>query len=210
MKKLLCLLALSCLVIGGCAKEEEKPTQSKIEIKQNDIYAVPEDPTNYQVKLYNKLTKALTKDDDEKIASLVAQNFAYDFFSLKNKDSSMDVGGLTYLPEDRQEDFKTFASSYVYGNYAVIAKEEGKSELPLVKSVKVNTVEADEFNYTVFVPENSETGVEAHEEEGTYEGWNVTLSLTYEKTKVDSEELKTETTITVINLNDRLVVIAMK
>lgn len=208
MKKLVCLLVLSCMIFG-CSKEEEKPAKSKVEIKQNEIYAVPEDPTDYQVKLYNKLTKALTKEDDEKTASLVAQNFAYDFFSLKNKESSMDVGGLTYLPEDRQEDFKTFASSYVYGNYAVIAKEEGKSELPLVKSIKVSEIVAGEFNYTVFVPGNMETGVEAHEEEGTYDGWQVTLALTYEDTKVDSKTLKSETTVTVIDLNGRLVVIAM-
>ena len=52
----------------------------------------------------------------EKISEDVAICFVYDFFTLKNKEDSTDVGGLTYLPQSRIEEFSEFAQRNYYKN----------------------------------------------------------------------------------------------
>lgn len=207
MKKILCLLCLSfALIIGGCSSKEEVK-ESKIEIKENEVYAAPTKPTDAQVKLFNSLTSALKKDDAKKTASLVAQNFTFDFFSLKNKESSQDVGGLTYLPEAQRDEFKTFAMAYVYSNYATIKNDLGFDDLPMVKEITVNNVEPSVLTYTTIIPADANTGTTEQRVENDYDGWLVSLSLDYDST--DAKELKEEVTVSVIDYDGRFCVIAI-
>ncbi len=210
MKKVLCLLCLSfALCLSACGKEEPVK-KSEIEIVKNDVYAEPNVPSDAQVKLFNKLSKAVNKDDDkEMIATLVAQNFAFDFFSLKNKESSSDVGGLTYLPEASREDFTTFASAYVYSNYATIKNNEGVANLPMVNEVNVDGVEATTYDYTVRTAADAQAGTEASEITNTYDAWNITIGISYDKTSLNEDELKKVATITVIDFDGRLCVVSM-
>lgn len=210
MKKLLCLLVLCMgIMVSGCSKEEKK-VENKVKIVENGVYDIPKDPSTFQSKLFNKLSKALNQEDDSKTASLVAQNFACDFFTLINKESSLDVGGLTYLPQDRQEEFKTFASSYVYGNYTTFVKEEGKDELPEINAIEEVDVNETELSYTIEVPANAEAGVDAYSEENMYRGWEVSLKLSYEKSDIDESLLKSEVLVQVIDLDGRFVVIGIQ
>lgn len=207
MKKILCLLCLSfALIMSGCSSKEEVK-ESEIEIKENQVYTAPTKPTDEQVELFNSLTDALTKSDVEETASLVAQNFAFDFFSLKNKESSQDVGGLTYLPEAQREEFRTFAMAYVYSNYAVIKNDLGASDLPMVNAVTVNSVDTSVLTYTTVIPADANTGTAEQRIENEYDGWLVSLSLEYAST--DAEDLKEEVTVSVIDYDGRLCVIAI-
>lgn len=208
MKKVLCLIALSfALFMSGCSSEE-KIKKSDIKIKENEVYTAPSNPNDDQVKLFNKLTKALAGDDNEKIASLVAQNFAFDFFSLKNKESSQDVGGLTYLPQTQQEEFKTFAMAYVYSNYTVIKNDLGAKHLPMVNKLTVNNVEAQIMTYATVIPANAAEGTSEQRIEDDYDGWTISISLEYDKT--DADNLKSDVMIQVIDYNGRMCVIGMQ
>ncbi len=207
MKKIVCLLCVSfALMLSACGSEEEVK-KSEVEIKQNEIYTAPATPTDAEAKLFNKLTKAINEQDGEKIATLVAQNFVFDFFSLKNKESAQDVGGLTYLPANRQEAFKTFAMGMVYSNYATIVNDSGKKNLPMVSEVKVEDVQNQEIEYTDIIPANSELGTPEEEISDVYNGYVVTMSIAYDKT--DVKELKENVIVTVIDLDGRWCVIAI-
>lgn len=207
MKKVLCLLCLSfALMLSGCSKEEEVK-KSEIEIKENDIYSAPSKPNDDQAKLFNKLTKALKGNDEEEIASLVAQNFVFDFFSLKNKESAQDVGGLTYLPPAQQEEFKTFAMAYVYSNYAVIKDKSGTGNLPMVNKITVNSIDNEVQTYATIIPADATSGTLEQRIENDYDGWFVSLSLEYDKT--NAENLKEEVTVQLIDYDGRICVIGI-
>ncbi|NBK96796.1 MAG: hypothetical protein EOM50_02030 [Erysipelotrichia bacterium] len=208
MKKVFVLLCLSfALLMSACGAEEEVK-KSEIKINENNVYNAPSNPSDAQVKLFNKLSKALKGNDDEKIASLVAQNFAFDFFSLKNKQSSQDVGGLTYLPPTQQEEFKTFAMAYVYSEYAVIKNDLGAKHLPMVNEVKVNNIESSVLTYKKLIEANAETGTPEQRIEEDYDGFIVSLSLSYDKS--DAKDLKEETSVKVINYDGRYCVIGIE
>lgn len=211
MKKVLCIICLALVVtLGGCKDKDNEVKETKIEIKTNDVYSAPVKPTDAQAKLYNKLTKALNEGNDEEIAKLVAQNFISDFCTLKNKSSSQDIGGLTYLPEARREEFKTYASIYAYSNYETIIQNDGKSSLPVVKSAKVDGIEAGEFDYTNYIPADETTGVAEQYITDTFEGFQISVSLSYEKLKLAEEDLLTKATILVLNFDGKYFVVSME
>lgn len=193
-KKLLVSLGiLSVTILSGCSgsdsgKNNENTTnnEKKTEVKMvsNDLYIEPLNPSDAQIKAYNELSDAITKEDRKKEATMVAVNFAFDFLSLGNKKDGNDIGGLQYIPSDKIKNFMEFAHAYYYGNYPTIVNEYGKSSLPEVTGYKVNSVEETQFTYN-----NSPCN-----------GYYVKLSLTYADTKV--KELKKELTVSVIQLQD--------
>lgn len=208
MKKALCLLCLSlALIVSGCSSEDEV-VKSEIEIKENGIYSAPSTPSDEQAKLFNSLTSALKKSDQEKIVSLVAQNFVFDFFSLKNKESSQDVGGLTYLPEAQRDEFKTLAMAYVYSNYSVIKNDLGAKHLPMVNAVTVNGIDTDVLQYSTIIPADANTGTAEQRIEDDYDGWLVTMSIDYDKT--DASDLKEDVVVKLIELDGRICVIGIE
>lgn len=211
MKKVLCVLCLALVVtLGGCKDKDNEVKETKIEIKTNDVYTAPVKPTDAQAKLYNKLTKALNEGNDEEIAKLVAQNFISDFYTFKNKSNSQDIGGLTYLPEARREEFKTYATIYAYSNYETIIQKNGKSSLPVVKSVKVDGIEAGEFDYTNYIPADEAAGTVEQYITDTFEGFQISVSLSYEDSKLAEEDLLTKATILVLNFDGKYCVVSME
>ncbi|MDF9825650.1 hypothetical protein M2475_002069 [Breznakia sp. PF5-3] len=202
MTSLLFFLA-SC---GGNKDDEVKKTEIKID--KNEVYTPPKNPTDYQAETYNALTKALKKNNEEAVAKLVAENFTADFFTLKNKESAEDVGGLTYFPATRQEEFKTFAMNYVYSNYQLIKDDYGKSSLPVVEEVKVGNVSKETITYKNIIPSEDEN-VEDQVEENEYEGYVINITISYESTDVPDKDLKKEAVIYVIKLDERLVIIKL-
>jgi len=207
MKKLSVMIMVSLLfVLGACGKdekkEEPKKEETKEELKANGVYELPLNPTDTQYDLYQALSKALSSDD-EAVAKAVAQNFAADFFTLKNKKSAEEVGGLTYLPEAKREEFKIFAMNYVYANYQTIISDHGKENLPEVKKVSVDSIEPTTDTLVIV---DEETLEELSEE---YEGYTVTLTIEYASTKVNEDELKTTATFTILDIDGRLEIIKM-
>ncbi len=181
MKKILiAFCVLSFFIISGCKKEEVQP--EKIEIKHNSLYEAPKNPTNEQAKVYNELSAAISeKVADQQLASLVAVNFAYDFFTMFNKDSKQDVGGLTYIPESMRQEFKNFATAYFYENYDTIVNLYGKEDLPKIIMHEIVKVEEEKVSYNKL----------------TYDGYAVTLTVKYKDSSLSAEALKTNMKVNV-------------
>lgn len=186
MKKLIKKILISfgvfsLLFVGGCQSKEEP--KEVVQIRANSTYAAPKNPTQEMTLVYNDLTDAVlgTADDTTK-ASLVASVFAYDFFTLYNKDSATDIGGMVYIPTSMQEEFQTFAAAWFYQNYDVITNLYGKEELPYVISHEIKSTTPEQVVF----------------KQNTYNGYRVNLTLTYKKSSIETKLLKTNLEVVLI------------
>ena len=104
-KLLLCLIIV-LLIIGGYFVYDKffKPKTNKEKvvdsIKNEDVdYIVSENDTKLFKSNFNDLKKVLNakKVDNEKYAETIAKLFVIDFFTLSNKTSKNDVGGVQFI-----------------------------------------------------------------------------------------------------------------
>lgn len=195
-----CLMILSLAVMtlsmsacsnkGGSdqdSKNEGSKEETKTAMVANDRYVEPLNPTQAQIIAYNQLSAALENQDLEEEAKQVAVSFAYDFFTLSNKKSQSDMGGLEFIPTAYIGSFEEFATAYYYGNYPTIVNEYNQESLPEVSDVKVTSMSvAQDLTYN----------------EQPVEGYLVELNVTYAETKVPVDKLKTKMTVTVIRMYD--------
>lgn len=195
MKKLLKLLCC-CFLLVGCKPEEDNPIKNEenVVLVSNETYEDPKNPSNAFKKAFNSLSEHINDQDMEKVSEDVAICFVYDFFTLKNKVDGTDVGGLTYLPQNRVEEFSEFAVRNYYKNYDAIVNEHGKNSLPEVVNVIVQS--------------KTETEVEYKNE--TYNGYTFNLTVEYDETKIPTEELKTTIQLTCLIYDMKAMVISAK
>lgn len=196
-KILLSFFVCSLLLVTGCQNKEETkdPEEEQVQIVSNDVYETPANPTKEQTLVYNELSEALKGNaQDDKIAELVAVNFAYQFFSLSNKTGKDDIGGLTFIPEDDREDFSTDAKYKYYNNYSTIVSQYSKEDLPNVILHEVTSVEASTLTYHQLM----------------YDGFIVALTLKYQESELPADGLKTTMHVQVMNNNGVYQVIAVE
>ncbi len=195
MKRLLKVLCCSALLLCSCRQQEEpEPVEEeKISIVSNDIYADPKNPSNAYAKVFNRLAEDIRANDMDQLSEDVAVCFVYDFFTLKNKEDSTDIGGLAYLPQNRVEEFTSFARQHFYRNYDSIVTEQGEDALPEVVNVIVDSKTAKEVSYL----------------DETYDGYEYEMSVEYADTSISSDELKTKLTMTCLVYNGKAMVIAV-
>ncbi len=195
MKRLLKVLCCSALLLCSCRQQEEpEPVEEeKISIVSNDIYADPKNPSNAYAKVFNRLAEDIRANDMDQLSEDVAVCFVYDFFTLKNKEDSTDIGGLAYLPQNRVEEFTSFAQQHFYRNYDSIVTEQGEDALPEVVNVIVDSKTAKEVSYL----------------DETYDGYEYEMSVEYADTSISSDELKTKLTMTCLVYNGKAMVIAV-
>lgn len=192
-----CLLSIcGCMVLSlhGCGKKEQE-SKEEYTLQTNKIYEAPKHPTQEQIREFNELSKAIeNQSSSEKMAELVAVNFAYEFFSLAMKTGKDDVGGLTFIPKEKQTEFKDYAIYKYYNNYQTVISQYSQDDLPSVIMHEVNQVKPAQLMY------NQET----------YDGYIVTLTLKYEESKMPADGLKTVMNISVIEIENVSYVIALE
>lgn len=189
-----CLLVIALV---GCQNKQpvsEEETK-KVEIVSNDIYEEPKDPNNEFATTFNELSDAIKQEDLELLSENAAKCFVYDFFTMKNKKDSSDVGGLTYLPQSRVEEFELFAQQHFYKNYDTIVSDYGEDALPEVVNVTIDNKVAhkDDIQYLDY----------------TYDGYEFDISVTYAETKMEQSQLKTKLKLTMIVYEGKAMVIAV-
>ncbi len=195
IKIMFCCVIGSLLVVSGCSKQEEKKEEEKLTLVKNSVYTAPTNPTNPQIKVYNELSDALNNNAPQsEVASLVAVNFAYEFFSLYQKNGKEDIGGLTFLPQDEIEAFTSYAMLHYYNNYATVVSQYSKDDLPNVIMHEVSSVEETDIAYNQLV----------------YDGYRVGLILKYADSKLPVDGLKTTMHVQVCNMDGVYRVVAVE
>lgn len=185
-KQVLTALCACSLLLVGCngQNEDTSKEEEKIEITENAVYLVPEDPTAYMKTAYDEVSNSLKDADEEEEAQALAKLFVADFFTLSNKESDTDVGGLNYIPSAAYEDMEQYARFYFYNNYSMIVSQLGEEQLPCVKDVTVNNVQSSTITY----------------DGQSYDGYLIEVDIAYEDT--EASDLKTNATLSIAKMDD--------
>lgn len=127
---------------------------------------------NNDTQLFKDNFKALEKTLNEtpikydKYAEGISKLFIIDVFSLNNKLSSTDIGGLEFLHKDIKENFKENMGNTLYKNVEMNLDGKRTQSLPEVSSILVSDIKETKYTYNKV----------------EYDGYLVTLNWEY---KVD-------------------------
>lgn len=205
IKKLLLLLLVVALIIGGFIgyqkffkKDNAKKVKVVDSIKNEKVdYVVNENDSKLFKKTFEELKEVLNakKVDNKKYAETISKLFVIDFFTLSNKTSKNDVGGVQFVFEGYKTTFVEYARDGIYKQVlADVDDENANKNLPTVKSVKVNSVE-----------EVSPAGMFATPFAEDAVGYEVRLSWTYE----NDDSFQSEAVIIVAPDGDKLSLVKM-
>ena len=155
---LLCLIAVAILVSGFVVWNnfiKPRTTKSKVvdSIKNKDVdYVVSDTDTKLFKENFNELKKILNAKevDNKKYAETIAKLFVIDFFTLSNKTSKNDVGGVQFVYVGYQKDFIDAARDGMYKQvHSLVTDNASNADLPTVTKVKIDDI--DEISpYTMF------------------------------------------------------------
>lgn len=167
----LVILTIVVIILSLTTKKDNQEQDVK-EAKKVDVidkygYYLEEDATDYYKSLYKELKDITNKDevDYEEYAKIVAKLFVTDVFTLDNKVTSSDIGGLQFIYPDFREDFIKINQTGLYSNILSNIYNDRVQELPIVNEVNIDLVKETTFNYN-----NKE-----------YKGYLVEVNISYEK-----------------------------
>ncbi len=112
-------------------------------------YELKDNETKEYKKLFKELKDTLNQEavDEEAYVSLIAKMFVIDFYSLKDKLTKTDIGGVDFIHKDAYDDFVENAMDTLYKYVESNLYGDRKQELPKVKSVNVDSVTKTSFTY---------------------------------------------------------------
>lgn len=152
--KLLIVVILIILILGGLyllnfGKKPEKIKSKITKTIENYNYNLYDNSTKNYKDLFNELSKVLSSDtvDEKKYVELISRMFIIDFYTLSNKTTNMDIGGLQFVHKDVVDNFKEKATATIYKFVETNIYGDRKQELPKVKEVTIESIEQKNFKY---------------------------------------------------------------
>lgn len=135
-------------------KEKKKSTsniETVDEIKEYGYTLNSKDEDIYK-STFNDLKTILSGNKDEKkYVEDIAKLFIIDFYTLDNKISNSDIGGLEFVNPVILENFKLKAKDTIYKYIENNIYGNRKQELPVVKSVTIDSSNKTSYKYNQIV-----------------------------------------------------------
>lgn len=131
--------------------KDDKNVVTKKELDSLELYGYTLD--DYDSDLYkeyfNDLKSTLNSIEVnyEDYAKEIVKLFVSDFYTLDNKLTSSDIGGVEFIPSDMVENFKMHAGDTMYNHVKTNIYGDRVQELPIVKSVEVTNIENITYTY---------------------------------------------------------------
>lgn len=156
---------------------------------------------NYQldsnsIRLYKKYYKELVNElkdnkvDEKKYAELISKLFVIDYYTLNNKVTNKNIGGVQFIHSELKNSFITDASNTIYKYVESNLYGTRKQKLPEVNNVEIKAIK--ELKYDNKYKDNS--SYEVVVEVGYVKNYNypklVTLNIIHEDNKLAIVEIK--------------------
>lgn len=112
-------------------------------------YQLESNQTKIFKKYYRDLEEELEDDriDEEHYAKLVSKLFIIDFYTLSNKVTNQDVGGVQFLHSNIQDNFKMKATDTIYKYVKSNIYGNRRQKLPVVKDVEIEELKQIAYTY---------------------------------------------------------------
>lgn len=158
-KVVIILFIILVLIIAGIfvfiifsGKKDNNTTNDPVQIKdnmENYDYYLTDNATSYYESLYKELEDILNEEeiDDNLFAKAIAKLFITDVFTLDNKVSSSDVGGLQFIHTKFKDDFINIAKTTLYSSVQSNIYGDRKQKLPIVNKVEIISEKTSTFTY---------------------------------------------------------------
>jgi len=156
-------------------------------------YNLDENETDYYKSLFEELSTLVEEENysEEEYAILLTKLFITDFYTLDNKITKNDIGGLQFVHKDEQEDFIEKAENTIYKYIQSNIYNDRKQLLPKVKNVLIDSLTKEKYSY------NDETDKEAYK---------INVNIEYEK-ELDYQK---KAIIYLVHEDDMLKIVEMK
>lgn len=178
-KVILACIIVVIIILGGLLtykiffseKKEEKPPVTNITNITNKIEAYSYTLDDRDSDLFEGIFKELKQDleseaiDEEIYAKTLSELFIIDLYTIDNKISKYDIGGLEYMAESARESFRSKVLDTIYASVEDNSYKTRKQNLPIVETI--STTEVKKTTYKM-----------GDEKKDAY---NVTLSWTYKE-----------------------------
>lgn len=186
---ILIIIVLGVIVVKKVTTKKVKNDVKVVDSIDNFSYTLDERDTALMKSTYNELKKVLKEKniDKEKYASLIAQLFVIDLFTMDNKINKYDVACLEYVYPDSLDNFKMNVEDTLYKELKDNTFGKREQVLPIVREVNVNDVKSS--TYKINDVDN--------------ESYVVSLSWSYEK----DLGYDNKANITLVSLDDKLYVV---
>lgn len=128
-------------------------------------YTLEDRDTEIFNDLFKELKENLESDSiNEKLyAENLAKMFIIDLFTIDNKTSKYDIGGLEYILENAKESFRAKILDTIYKTVEDNSYKTRTQKLPIVKSIQMTNLEQTTYQI----------------EENTFSAYEVTLTWEY-------------------------------
>ena len=146
----LILLGIGFLVAKKITTKEVEVEAPKIEKTISKYeYSLKENKSKRYKSMFKELEKILLKEpvNDEEYARKVAELFIYDFYTLSEKTSKADVGGVDFIHPDALQNFLLNAEDTYYKYVESNLYGERIQKLPTVDLINIETISPIEFAY---------------------------------------------------------------
>ena len=188
-------ILIGIVLIGGTAylayREFVKPQEAEKKLISLDLYGytLVKGDTDLFKEKFKELEKVLNEEviNYNEYAKLASELFIIDVYSLNNKLTSTDIGGLEFVHKDLRENFKENLGNTLYKN--VVSNLNGKrtQKLPEVSSIQVDNIIESKYTY----------------KKTEYDAYVVTLSWEYKQDLGYEKKLK----VTLIKDNGKLFIV---
>ena len=130
---------------------DDRPVLSKTTLENLDAYGYTLDDldTDLYKTYFNELKDVLNGDeiDYSNYAVSLTKLFITDFYTLSNKVTSSDIGGIEFIHSSMVENFKMNAGDTMYKHVKNNVYGDRTQELPKVSNVTIDSVSEEEYSY---------------------------------------------------------------
>lgn len=131
--------------------KDDREVVSKTTLDNLDSYGYTLDDLDTELykTYFNELKDVLNKDevDYDTYAEILTKLFVTDFYTLNNKVTSSDIGGVEFVHKDILDNFKMNAGDTMYNHVKNNVYGDRVQELPIVKNVTIDSVTEEKYTY---------------------------------------------------------------
>lgn len=199
-KILITLIIITILLIAGLLAykylNNDKQEVKIIKKIPGYGYQLKENATSLYKDEFENLDKILSKSNVnyEDYAKQIAKLFIIDFYTLDNKLSKNDIGGIEFIMDDMKDNFIEQSRSTFY-KYLEVKSKKRKQDLPKVSEINDVKLENTTFTITNEYSETTTTTVKSRTRTTTAKGrevdaYKITISWDYKENLGYEKEAK--------------------